>query len=321
MDLIYTNRNRVDQGVLSAYALDLSYGAEENDYELILSAEEASLDFGAVIYVEGTEYGGTVDGRKSTTGADTVTYMGRTWHGIMNSKVIQPDPGEDYLVVSGDANEILAFLVARLDLSGLFLAEESLSGMNISNYKFSRYCRAYDGMRAMLAAHGAKLKIEWKGRKVHLSAVPITDYTKMPIDGDVATLTVEQHRQTVNHLICLGRGDLAEREVIHLYVDQFGRIGDVQYYTGLDEITDTYENTNAESSDALRTDGIKKLTELCGTDTAEIAITESADMIYDVGDIVGASDVASGVSVTETVVQKIVKISAGVVSIEYKTGR
>lgn len=317
MDLIFTNAKRVDQGVLSAYAFDLSFGASENDFEITLGANEAMLESGAFVYMEGTEYGGTVGSLKARTNGETITFKGRTWHGIMNSKVIQPDTGEDYLVVSGDANVVLAFIIARLGLSGLFVAAEELSGVNISNYKFNRYCKGYDGIRAMLAASGAKLKIAWKDRAVHLSAEPIADYTDSPVDGDIATLTVEQHSQKVNHLICLGKGDLAAREVIHLYVDQFGRIGDVQYFTGLDEICDTYENSN---SDNLRSDGITKLKELRNNDKSEIALPETEGLSYDIGDIVGATEYKSGVSVAATVTQKIVKINNGVVSTEYKTG-
>ena len=316
MDLIYTNANRVDQGVLSAYAFDLSFGASENDFEMTLGANEAPVESGAFVYMEGTEYGGTVDGLKTSTNGETITYKGRTWHGIMNSKVIQPDSEKDYLVVSGDANEVLAFLIARLGLYGLFVAAEGLSGVSISGYKFNRYCKGYDGIRAMLAAFSAKLKIKWQNRSVVLSAEPIADYTESPVDGDIATLTVEQTKQKVNHLICLGKGDLAAREVIHLYVDQFGRIGDVQYYTGLDEIAETYENSNSEN---LRNDGITKLTELRNNDKAEIALPETEGLTYDIGDVVGASEVRSGVTVAATVTQKIVKINNGVVSTEYKT--
>ncbi len=317
MDLIYTNAKRVDQGVLSTYAFDLSFGADENDFEVTIGSNVVALESNAMIYMEGTEYGGRIGGVKTTTGGATITYMGRTWHGIMNSKVIQPDSGEDYLVVSGDANEVLAFLIARLGLSGLFVADEGLSGININGYQFPRYCKGYDGTRTMLAASGAKLKITWKDRAVHLSAEPIADYTDAPVDGDIATLTVEQHRDKVNHLICLGKGDLAEREVIHLYVDQFGRIGNVQYYTGIDEIVDTYDNNN---SDNLRSDGTKKLAELRNNDKADIALPETEGLFYDIGDIVGASEMKSGVSVAATVTQKIVKINNGVVSTEYKTG-
>lgn len=321
MDLIYTNANRADQGVLKTHAFDLSFGASENDFELILGADEPVLEYGAFSYIEGTEYGGMVGSMKTSTNGDTITYKGRTWHGILNSKVIEPDTGESHLVVTGDANEILHDLISRLGLSGLFVAVDNLSGINISGYKFNRYCKGYDGIRAMLAKNGAKLKIAWKGRCVFLSAEPIADYTESPVDGDIAPLTVEHHEKKVNHLICLGRGDGAEREVIHLYVDQFGRIGRVQYYTGLDEITDKYENTNVESIEDLEEGGIDRLTELRDNDTAEIALPESKGLSYDIGDIVGATEVKSGVSVSAAVSQKIVKIKNGVVSTEYKTGR
>lgn len=317
MDLIFTNAKRADQGVLSAYAFDLSFGASENNFELTIGSNESPLETDACIYIEGTEYGGIVSGLKSSTNSATTTYKGRTWHGIMNSKVIQPDTGENYLVVSGDANEVLSFLIARLGLSDLFVAAEELSGVNISNYKFNRYCKGYDGIRAMLAANGAKLKIAWEDRAVHLSAEPIADYTDSPVDCDIATLTVEQYKDKVNHLICLGKGDLSEREVIHLYVDKFGRIGNVQHYTGLAEIADTYDNSNSED---LRSEGIAKLKELRNNDKAEISLLESEGLSYDIGDIVGATEYKSGVSVAATVTQKIVKINNGVVSTEYKTG-
>lgn len=316
MDLIFTNAKRVDQGIFSAYALDMSYGAEENDFELILGANESMLENDAVIYMENTEYGGMVGGLKTSTNSETITYHGRTWHGILNSKIIEPDSGENYLVVSGDANEVLAFIVARLGLSGLFVADENLSGIDIPRYQFHRYCKGYDGLRAMLADNGAKLKVVWKNRFVVLSAVPVVDYSETPVDDDIAVLSVESHSDKVNHLICLGAGNLSEREVIHLYVDQFGRIGEVQYYTGLAEIVDTYENSNSEN---LREDGIKRFKELRNTDKAEMALSET-EAIYDIGDIVGATEYRTGIKVTETVKQKIVKINNGVLSTEYKTG-
>lgn len=321
MDLIYTDAERIDKGVLSAYAFDFSYGANasENDFNMTLGKSEASLEFGAFIYMEGTEYGGTVDAKKTSTNAESVTYIGRTWHGILNSKVIQPDSGEDYFAVSGDANAIIATVIDRLGLSGLFSAVETESGVNISHYQFHRYCKGYDGLRAMLEANGAKLKIAWKDRAVYLSAVPIVDYTEAPIDGDTASLSVEQHYKKVNHLICLGKGNLAEREVVHLYADQFGNIVDTQYFTGLDEVSDVYDNSNTED---LRSDGIKRFKELRDSDKANISLTEKNDgLIYDIGDIVGATEIASGVSAAAAVSQKIVRINNGAVSIEYKTGR
>lgn len=316
MDLMFTNAQRVDQGVLSAYALDLSFGEDENDFELTLGADEPVLEFGAFVYMEGTEYGGIVDGKKTSTNGESITYMGRTWHGMLNSKVIEPDAGEKYLIVSGDANRILDLMIRRLGLRDLFSVPDNNAKINISKYQFARYCKGYDGINALLAANGAKLVVAWENRSIRLSAVPIVDYTDAPIDGDVATLTVEQHGKKVNHLVCLGKGQLTNREVIHLYANQFGQIVDTPYYTGIDEIADVYENSNA---DDLEEEGIEKLKELWSKDTAEIALTEN-DLVYDIGDIIGATDAKSGVSVDEKVTQKIVKIKNGAVSIDYKTG-
>lgn len=320
MDLIYTNAIGEDIGVLFAYSLDLSFGASENDFDLILDANGTMLDYGAFVYIENTEYGGIVDGLKVSTNGEQATFKGRTWHGIINSKVISPNAGEDYYIVSGEANAVLHSIIARLGLSGLFSASLDDSGINISRYQFSRYCKGYDGIRAMLSSVNAKLHIEWKGRKVYLSAVPIADYTEAPIDGDIATLTVEKQTQKVNHLICLGKGDLAAREVIHLYSDASGNIGTVQYFSGLEEITDTYEYTNAESSEDLRKNGIKKLQELRNKDKASIALLELEGLSYDIGDIVGATEYRTNVNVTESVTQKIVKINNGVIDLNYKTG-
>lgn len=319
MDLIYTNANWADLGVLSAYSFDLSFGADENDFELTVGANEPVLEGGSVVYIEDTEYGGTVDGLKCSTKGDTMTYKGRTWHGILNSKIIQPDTGLDYFVVSGDAHEVIATVIARLGLSGLFEAAETSSGISVTNYKFNRYCKGYDGLCAMLAASGAKLKTVWKNRAVHLSAEAIADYSKDPVDGDVATLTVERYTKKVNHLICLGKGNLADREVIHLYVDHNGKIGNTQYYTGLDEYAVTYENSNVESSEELLKEGTSKLKELRDNDVSEMSMNENGKT-YDIGDVVGSTEIKSGISVTATIAQKIVKINNGAVSIEYKTG-
>ena len=317
MDLIYTDAGRVDQGVLSAYSLDLSFGASENNFQMTVGIAEAVLEFKSIIYMEGTEYGGMVGIKKTRTNNGSITYEGRTWHGIFNSKVLEPSAGNAYLTASGEANGVIGLLIERMGLSGLFVAAEESSGIVLPTYKFHRYCKGYDGIRAMLAANGAKLKIEWKNKSVRLSAVPIVDYTATPVDGDEADLSVEQHETKANHLVCLGAGNLTEREVIHLYADQSGNIGDTQYFFGLDEVTEVYENSNSED---LRSDGVKRFKELLDKDKAEISLPEDGEPTYDIGDIVGATELRSGVSASSAVTQKIVRINNGVVSTEYKTG-
>lgn len=321
MDLIYTNAQRVDLGILLTYALDLSFGIDEaeNDFELTLGKTEPLLEDGSVIYMDGTEYGGIVGGMRSNSTDQTRVHLGRTWHGILNSKIICPEPGMDYRVVSGDANDVIAALIVHMGLSGLFTARSSPSGIYINGYQFARYVPGYNGLRAMLASASAKLKMAWSGTALELYAEPIVDFTDRPVDGDEAILTVERFGSKVNHLICLGAGDLAARTVVHLYVDQFGRIGDTQHYTGLEEVAAVYDFSNAANEEDLRTNGIARLEELRNKDKVTVTAYEDAGLEYDIGDIIGGTDTTTGNTAKATVAQKIVKIKNGAVSINYRT--
>lgn len=321
MDLIYTNANRVDQGVLLAYSLDLSFGVDENenDFELTLGKTEPILEDGAVIYIDDTEYGGIVGGMRSNSADETRVHLGRTWHGILNGKVICPDPGADYLIVSGDANEVLGYLIDRLGLSELFRARPAASGINLRNYQFARYVLGYNGIRAMLASKSAKLKMAWSDSYLELYAEPIIDYTNQPVDGDEAALTVERFGSKVNHLICLGGGELAARTVVHLYVDQFGRIGSTQYYTGLAEVVGVHDYANAATEEELRLNGVKQMEALRNNDKISVTAYEDAGLVYDIGDIIGGTDPSTGNTAKAAVAQKVVKIQNGAVSIDYKT--
>lgn len=317
MDLIYTDVDRIDQGALLAYVLDLSYGADENNFELTLGDDSGLIPANAYIYIDGTEYGGIVDGVRVNAGSRKVAYTGRTWHGMLNSKIIEPDAGEDHLAVSGDANTIIATVVSRLGLSDLFAVSSPQSGITVSNYKFYRYCKGYDGLVAMLSEYGAKLHIAWEQRRVTLSAVPAVDYSAAPIDGDVAALSIEVCYNKVNHLVCLGSGELSDRVVLHLYANQNGDIGGTQYYTGLSEVAEIYENS---VSDNLEYDGTIRLQELRKTDISQIKLGEINGIVFDIGDIVGATEYRTGVRIAQKVSQKIVKINNNIVTIDYNVG-
>lgn len=320
MDLIYTNADLVDQGVLQDCMLDLAFGADENDFELEVPAEGVTLEAGALLYIEGTEYGGMVDGMRYTSADGVKRYTGRTWHGILNSKVIQPDAGADYYTVSGDANAVLAVVLQRLSLSALFVAADGSSGLSVS-YQFNRYCGGYDGLRAMLDSVGGKLRMEVLGTgRVRLSAVPVTRYVKEnEWDSDRMTIDATQLWHPVNHLICLGKGDLRQRQVVHLYADANGDLSTTQTSMGLAERVAVYDYANAESLESLTANGMSKLAEYQAGDSCKASLADS-ETVYDIGDVVGVCDAVTGLSVETTITKKIVTISGGVVTVSYKTG-
>lgn len=320
MDLIYTDANREDVGVLKDYSFDLAFGSDENDFELTLDVNHHCCSSNCLIYIEGTEYGGIIDKMHIITKEDKLSYLGRTWHGILASKIITPDDGVAYLTVSGEANDVLKSLLERLGLTDLFTTPDVDSGLMVNNYSFDRYVNAYSGFTKMLATISGKLKFVFTDGKVLLSASPIVDYSQdEQFDNDQVEMEIEKTYNTINHLICLGKGELENRQVVHLYVDADGNISETQTFTGLQEVMDVYDYPNAESLDELKKGGTEKLKELASEDKAQMDFV-AEKTIYDIGDIVGSKEVTTGIFATEKITKKIVTINQGVVNINYKVG-
>lgn len=321
MDLIYMNANKEDVGVLLDYTFDLAFGSNENDFECKIVQESHCCEEDFILYIEGTEYGGIIDDIGIDTDADEITYHGRTWHGVLNSKVLEPDSGADYLIVSGEANGVLSDLIGRMGLSDFFVASSEHSGIIISSYKMNRYITGYDGIKKMLASAGAKLNIRFSGGFAVLSAKPIIDYSKdEEFNKDQIDFKVVKKSNRLNHVICLGQGDLAEREVIHVYTDENGNISSTQVLFGLDEVSATYENVNAADSTELCQGGIDLLKEAWEADELEFDFTSDDSRTYDIGDIVGATEETTGVTVTRDITKKIVQIKGNEITISYECG-
>lgn len=225
MDLIYADENRIDQGVMDAYELDMAYGSDENNFTCTIDRESHCCTEGFFLYVEGEEYGGIVDKVKVNTEKDEITYSGRTWHGILEKKIICPEDGQDYAVFDGEANKVLQTIIDRIDLGDLFEASTEDTGIQIQAFQMDRYIDAYTGICKMLKDADAKLNIIWKNKKVVLSAQLRQDYSQ---DEEFNTaqvdFTIEKNYRPVNHIICLGQGDLKNRAVIHLFCDENGGI-------------------------------------------------------------------------------------------------
>lgn len=321
MDLIYMNNDKEDEGIVRDYTMDLEYGGNSNnDFECVVNIQNHICKDGYFLYYENTEYGGIVDDICVDTDADSVTYKGRTWHGILNSKIIEPDAGQDYLILNGEANQVIAGLLTRLGLGSLFKASTEDSKIGISNYQMNRYVGGYDGIRKMLQDNYAKLVIRFSRGIVTVSAVQIVDYSKdEQFDTDQIDFTVEKHYRPTNHLICLGTGDLKDRQVLHLYTDAHGVIGTTKVLSGIDEVTDIYDYPNAESLEELRQGGIEKLTEAWSADKIEFDFNSDAET-YDIGDIVGSVERVTGIAVASDITRKIVTIKNNTTTISYKVG-
>lgn len=136
------------------------------------------------------------------------------------------------------------------------------------------------------------------------------------IDDDVLDFTIKD-KTPINHLICGGKGELASREIIHLYADRNGNISNQQSIFAEEEKTQFYDDNNAEGEE-LRANGIKKLKELQNVDTLDVTLHANNDM--SVGDIAVGFDPITGITISQIVAKQIVKISHNTLTVNIEVG-
>jgi len=276
MDLMYI-RNRdgqYDSGILSNFKIDVDISTDTeyvtNDFELQMNipddAEElyyVENEVSTIIYAEGTEFGGEITGYKIDVGEGLIKYTGRTWRGLLEEWIIEPPAGQDYKVVSGN----LAASIRTLPLPSVIEVQDTTYSGN--RFQFDRYCTTFAGITKLIQAANPDLRIAidfeqdagaYTG-KARLSIVPVRDMTNMvevsQDYNDKIQLQMTRDGKTPRHLICLGKGELHEREVIHLYADSNWNITRTAI-AGAHPV-ETYDFS---ASEALLADGTKHYQEL-----------------------------------------------------------
>lgn len=304
--------------------VDFSVG-EDNDYEIKIRRDSwrEEYTFGNVLYIPGTEYGGIIGEINTDTSLDTISILGRTWRGKLDKKIIVPPAGQDYATASGELNQILRDLIAG-QFGDYFVVSQNDTGINIAGYQFERYCTLLAGITKMLKSVEHKLHIEYVQQErgqpgyVEVSAVPIVDYSdeiELSQDSQL-NFSFKNNRNGVNHLICLGKGELQDRQVVDLYVQEDGSIGATQYYTGIQEVAEVYEDTSSESAE-LQEKGTEKLRELMNSTTFSMDV-ETLGIDVEIGDIIGGRDYLTGLYAKKPIKGKIYKVTGGKESLEYE---
>lgn len=314
--IVVTDRDRRDIAELDDFQLDLAYGEDENDFELTPGAGAPMLAEGSLAYIEGTAYGGIVDeiGTKVTRAGAQTVYSGRTWSGILAARIVMPPAGADHYAWSGEANACIRDLVSRLGLQDTFTAATSDSGIEI-DYEFERFCDAWSGLCRALLSSGARPELRCAGGAVEIGAVPCSHWGD-EIDSDLIDFDITREYRCVNHLVCVGDGELQDRAVVHFYADEEGNVSHVQTFFGADEREALYEYSNADEA-KLEEEGAKKLAEHQTQGEVSVTVRDSGpDM--GVGDTVTGRDNRIGQTVTASVKKKVVKVQWGALSVSYE---
>lgn len=318
--LVVTGTDREDIGEVPFISLDVAFGSDENNFKLSAYADDFTTGKGALVYVDGTEYGGIIDAVEVTLDSSErriVSYSGRTWQGILANQIITPDAGRDYYSVSGEANGVLGEVIARQGIGDIMAADTSDSGVAITGYTFERFTDAYTGLRKMLAAADALLACSYDhvARRCVLAAVPRAQIDEQSIDE--LSITMRSTRSP-NHVIVGGAGDLGQRVVVHRYADDQGNVSATQTITGAAEVVHFYDYTTANQAEAEEV-AESWLKDAQSADAIEVAVTDD-ELDFRVGDVVPVSDAQTGTEASGAIAKKILRINAdGSVSKTYET--
>lgn len=265
--MIYADADYKDIGVLQDYSFDECYGVDENNFECkiqkynpILSDPDNPIGQDFILYIEFTEYGGIIDRIESDTKSGEVTLSGRTWHGFLNSFVIEPPKNRDERLYAGEANAVVKQMlidagVPLADNGGLVSVSTNDSGVIITATSV-RYGKLYDTILKVLTSKdvNAKLTMYYQDKHLYLEVLnSVNTGVFEEFDTSQVPLKVGKTYNNVTELLCLGQGNGAKRAVIHLYVAakdatpdkevavlpycRENPMSDADYYTDLDALS------------------------------------------------------------------------------------
>ena len=298
----------------------LGFKYADNDFELQVEEavwEKYPMIKGHYLYEVGTEWGGMVEDVNHV--GTTVKVGGPTWRGMLARKIISPPAGQAYKAITAmEANQAIAALVGT-SLGPLFAVSTADSGMTVSGS--FRYTNLLAAIHSMLQQYGARLEIIFDGTQVVLSAVSSVDYTdtelsqeyEAPLESSVA------YGEAYNHVIALGRGELAEREVVELWRLDDGTITTTTQPAGANDKQFVLDYPNAESLEELTSSATDKLIESSPIESIGINLDE-IEIDFKLGDVVGGRDKVTGLTISKPITQKILKIDKNGRKINYKAG-
>lgn len=317
MELIYTDDNKKDIDLFTD-TVDFETGDDstKNDFEIISTLLKKRY----WLYAPGTEWGGRVEYAEITNDETTPTWKGHTFRGLLMRDIIEPLSGNDYRVVSGEANAILKELLKDV-LGGFFVVPDTDSGLTISSYQFPLYVKVGTGIMDMLRKYGYRLKIHAEKPAggepfvVYVEAVQNQKVIGHFNEDSRVPMRLTDNEMGINHLVCMGSGELQNRQRIDLYLQPDGTVTTTQYYTGFEERTAYYDYNNAQSLTDLEDNGRKRLAEIASKKSLRLYLPDEE---YEIGDIIAASDTELGLSMEKAVIGKILRKTGDTEEIEHK---
>lgn len=286
--LIHADNSLTEIGVVQAFtrftaSINTNCQLSDNTFQLDLPLSSWKVNKilkDEYIYIPDTEFGGVVSSVRKDTVTGTVTIKGINWRGLLTKLIIEPPEGEAYKVFTNTNANTMIQSIAEDYAGGLFFADPTQTAGLVS-YQF-RYQDALTGITKALNTIGYTMRCAYSQdeKKCELFAVAAYDLSEsadISADAGARLVITDGRVDSYNHVIALGRGELAERTVKNLwYYNGTVTIGDRP--AGLDESdvrTRVFDYPSAESENELIKSATEALLQSVPGTVAEVDLLES----------------------------------------------
>ena len=293
------------------------------DWELIMPEgawNKCPIHAGHYIYIEGSEWGGPVERVRHVSSEALVKLSGICWRGLLRRRVIAPASGQTHVILEKmDANSAIAFLLDgwRADL---FRVSSVDSGLVCS--ASLRYEPLLEALDNILGDTEGRLSVCFSGGTVTLSAVPSRDMSEqveLSQEYD-AQLISDSSVRLYDHIIALGRGEMEERQVVELWLndddtvtDDPSALSDRSRFSTL-----LYDYPAVESLEDLQRSARRKLLDQAGRSSMEIEMTD--DVGLELTDRASVRDALTGMTASLRVISRDLNISHSGTVITHRLG-
>lgn len=315
MDLIYTNSENVEQGVITNFVYDQEDATTSSDrctFEIDITAKNNVFEIGSYVYIPNTEIGGRIDSIQVDTGTQIVYAKGRTWRGLLATKLLYSETADEY-EITGKIDAIFSSLIANTFQMDVFNVLPISNAPQV-NLRVPNYSDLYYSITKALSTIDYKMVTTFNPitRKVDILFKPIDKYTDLDsITSDMFQFKVQTGAPRVNHAI-----GVSDTLVCHRYLQEDGTMGNTKFYVGNDEIVKMYE-LSADGITDLEQKTDDALLQEQSDDTLEVT---ALDLHADLLDEFTAEDMLTNVRMTQNVTRKIVSINHDIAKYQYEVG-
>lgn len=284
--VIYTDAERREQGFLQFDRADFDL-TDKKDFEIVIGFDEKAqtVELGSIITEEHGDCGGIIGEKKVSTGNRTITYRGYTWLGILEKRIVEPRSGDDYYIINGEISVEVNSLLDYTGFEELFVFDDLSDrtvkpSLDFVKIQLPRYCTVLEALKKIAETTGTYLKLRYKRNDDGKATVGIGfDYSyfydrRFKV---IANFTTMDKTNGVNHLICLGKGELKDRAVAHFYIGRKGNVTEKQELFGLDEVAEIYEDTSSDLEELTKR-GLEKIVELAKKTKAIVDIDDNGEL-------------------------------------------